>query len=327
MKLLVLLNEGARGLAGADRKETSVRLLRGFADAGAEAFVHCIDTPAVLRQAKEAMLSDVDAIIIGGGDGLVAEVINMVASSYKAVGVLPLGHNNHFARELNVPAELDCAVVALAQGRVADVAVPEINGRIFLNFAAVGLPGESSATRHETWPAMLKRVVGMNDRQLRVRSRGHTFAADALSVIVSNNPHALKLFDLPASPAPEGGLLNVYVARPSRPHGSVARVLSRLGARMWNGAPPHFQTMALPEVRIESSRRSVEVSIDGDVWAMHPPLNCRMRERPLRVLVPSDSALLPPPRSVAAAAAAAANAAGAAAELELDPQPRDTSQS
>src|SRR5438093_3752335 len=102
MKLLVLLNEAARGLAGADRKDVSVRLLRGFTDAGAEAYVHCIDAPSLLRQAKEAMLSDVDAIIIGGGDGLVAEVINMVASSYKAVGVLPLGRNNHFARDLSV---------------------------------------------------------------------------------------------------------------------------------------------------------------------------------------------------------------------------------
>src|SRR5438105_2681233 len=300
MKLMVLLNEASRRLAGADRKEVSVRLLRAFTDAGAEAFVHCLDTPTVLRQAKEAMLSDVDAIIIGGGDGLVSDVVNAVAASHKAVGVLPLGTNNHFARDLNVPQELDLAAAALARGRIAELSVAELNGRIVLNFAAVGLPEETnvSAQQHqqESWPAKIRRVVGMNERKMRVRSRGHTFASDAITVIVCNNPHAMKLFDVPAAPEPEAGLLNVYVARPWRPRGQVARILSHVGVRMWNGAPPQFQTMALPEVRIESSRRTLEVSVDGDVWAMRPPLSCRVRPRPLRVLVPSQNvAALPQP--------------------------------
>ena len=301
-----------------------MRLLRAFNDAGAEAFVHCVDAPSVMRQAKEAMVSDVDAIIVGGGDGLVSDVVNAVAASHKAVGVLPLGTNNHFARDLNVPSELDQAAAALARGRVAELSVAELNGRIVLNFAAVGLPEESTQASHqqESWLAKVRRVVGMNERKLRVRSRQHTFASDAITVIICNNPHAMKLFDLPAAPEPEAGLLNVYVARPWRPRGQVARILSRVGVRMWNGAPPQFQTMALPEVRIESSRRTLEVSIDGDVWAMRPPLSCRVRPRPLRVLVPSDKAALPPPQRVASNAPVVA--AGDA--LELEPEPRDTSQ-
>jgi diacylglycerol kinase family enzyme len=171
---------------------------------------------------------------------------------------------------------------------------------------------------------MLKRVVGMNDRQVRVRSRGHTFAADAVTVIVSNNPHAMKLLGVSASPTPEAGLINVYVARASRPGNSVARVLSRVGVRMWNGAPPPFQIMALPEVRIESGRKQVEVSVDGDVWAMRPPLHCRLRDRPLRVLVPSGASALPPAPTAAETAAAAA-AAAVAHGLELELEPRDTS--
>jgi hypothetical protein len=102
----------------------------------------------------------------------------------------------------------------------------------------------------------------------------------------------------------------------------VARVLSRIGARIWNGAPPQFATMALPELRIESSRRVVEVSIDGDVWSMRPPLHCRLRERPIRVLTPCDSAALPPlpsSRSVVAEPTATAPSAPSGLELELEP--------
>ena len=58
MKLLVLLSEGAKGLAGSAPRETETRIERAFANAGAEASVHCLDAPTLLRQAKEAADAD-----------------------------------------------------------------------------------------------------------------------------------------------------------------------------------------------------------------------------------------------------------------------------
>src|SRR6185436_9925768 len=91
------------------------------------------------------------------------------------------------------------------------------------------------------------------------------------------------------------GLMNVYVAGASRRvHGPVSRMLRRVGMKIWNGVALRFETMALPELRIESSRKQLEVSIDGDVWAMRPPLSIQWRERALRVLLPGDPTLPPP---------------------------------
>ena len=326
MKLLVLVNEAARGLARTDRKELSVRLLRGFVAAGAEAYVHCIDGPSLLREAKEAAaLSDFDALIVGGGDGLLAEVINHVAATHKPIGALPLGIHNHFARQLNVPLDLDRAVTALARGQIGDASGGEINGRIFINFAAVGLPDVSAAARNqrESWPAMLKRVAHLNDHKLAVRSRGHAFARDALTVIVCNNACAMDLFGLPASPPPEGGLMNVYVARPHRPQGQIGRAMHRVGMKFWNGVPPRVEVMALPELRIESSRKQLEVSIDGDVWAMRPPLSIQLRERALRVLLPGDPTPPPAPPPSRPSVQVTTHVDG----LELEPEPRDTARS
>src|SRR5437763_16438852 len=99
MKLLVLLNEGAKGLAGSTHKEAVDRVARVFADAGADADVQCIDIPSLLQLVKLGAVSDADAIVIGGGDGLVAAAVNAVSTvGHKPIGVLPLGMNNHFAR-------------------------------------------------------------------------------------------------------------------------------------------------------------------------------------------------------------------------------------
>ena len=328
MKFLVLVNEAARGLARTDRKELSVRLLRGFKEAGAEAYVHCIDAPTLLREAKDAMNatggSDFDALIVGGGDGLIAEIINAGTSGYLAIGVLPLGINNHFAQQLKVPLDLVSAVTALARGRTAEASVGEINGRIFLNFAAVGLPdvAAAAAAANENWHGILKRFVNLNDRKLRIRSRTHTRASDALTVIVCNNAHAMGWLDVPPSPPPEDGLMNVYVARPPRSRNQIVNVLHRAGVKLFNGAAPRFETMALPELRIESTRKQVEVSIDGDVWAMRPPLNVHLRERALRVLLPGDPTPPAPPEP-RPSVEVTTHVDG----LELEPEPRDTAHS
>ena len=307
MKLLVLLNEGARGLAGSDRKEVVAQIERACAEAGVAASVQCLDAPGLLREAKEAAMSDAGAIVIGGGDGIVAEAVNAISSvGHKPIGVLPLGLNNFFARQLNVPLKLDDAIAGLARGKIAELPVAEMSGRIFLAFAAVGLSRE----RGPMW----RRLIGLEKRHVRVRSRGHTLATAATTVIVCNSPYPLKSFGLSPAPPPEPGLLNVYVSQASPSQGFRA-----LLSRLTNGAALNFATMALPEVRIESGRSRLEVSIDGDVWAMPPPLNCRIRPRPLRVLVPASSPL---PGVSAHAARVSSGVEG----LELDPPSPASSQ-
>ena len=87
-----------------------------------------------------------DAVIAGGGDGTLNTIANRLAGGTVPFGVLPLGTHNHFAKDQNVPLDLDAAVAALADAvaerRFADLDVGEVNGRIFLNASAIGLHPE-----------------------------------------------------------------------------------------------------------------------------------------------------------------------------------------
>jgi diacylglycerol kinase family enzyme len=276
-------------MSGADRKELVARLRRAFNDVGDTAAVECVDAPTVLRQAKEATASDTNAIVVGGGDALVAEVVNLVAGSHKAVGVLPLGADNHFARELRLPLEIEPAAAALARGKIAEANVGEVNGRIFVNCCAIGLAADGTPDR-VGFAAPLLQLLRLDDGRVRLRSRGHTLVRAAPNVIVCNNPHVMKQFGINASTSPEAGLLNVYVTRGAHRSHGVMGLLSLLAAPFTRKSA-HFQKMSLPDVRIESRARELEVLIDGALWSMRPPLQCRIRPRPLRVLVPLDSPL------------------------------------
>jgi len=96
----------------------------------------------ILRHAKEAVAGKSGLIIAGGGDGTVNAVSGVLAGTGTALGVLPLGTLNHFAKDLKIPLELEGAVEAAFKGDIVHVDIGEVNGHTFLNNSSLGLyPG------------------------------------------------------------------------------------------------------------------------------------------------------------------------------------------
>jgi diacylglycerol kinase family enzyme len=297
MKLLVLLNEQAGTLAGLDPLAAQDRIARGFADNGADAEVRRVDPARLVDHAREGMSTGVDAIVAGGGDGTINSIANAVMNSRKGFGVLPLGTHNHFARDLNVPTDLDAAVAALAHGRIVEIPVAEVNGHAFLNFSAIGIHPEvvnereriregsdqskSSAMLVALWRVLKKLPI----HNVHLSSRGHTFARRTPSIIVCNNPYQMRAFGVAAASVPERGLLNVYVANHATRGNVVWLMLQALVGRLERSR--NFTAMALPEIRVDTWQRRIEVSIDGEVITMRPPLYYSIRPQPLRVLMPA----------------------------------------
>jgi diacylglycerol kinase (ATP) len=97
-----------------------------------------------------------DLLIAGGGDGTLSLVARHLAYRDVALGIVPLGTTNNFARTLDIPLTVAGAVGLLARGKVADVDLGQVNGTFFANLVSVGLSGHVAATvRHD-----LKRLLG-----------------------------------------------------------------------------------------------------------------------------------------------------------------------
>lgn len=81
-----------------------------------------VTEPRRLPDALEAaMAMGPDLLIIGGGDGTLATAVDYLAYRDIALGVLPLGTTNNFARSLGLPLNLRAAVATIATGVVADI--------------------------------------------------------------------------------------------------------------------------------------------------------------------------------------------------------------
>jgi diacylglycerol kinase family enzyme len=283
-----------------DTRAAEKRIADGFNAAGAQLETRSIDLADLERHIRDASGTDVDVIIAGGGDGTLMAIANAVVKhTDKAFGVLPLGTFNLFAKELNIPLDLDQAIASLARGRIEELPVAELNGQIFLNFSAIGLhPSvvcerdreKSKNRRWKMWATMtafFRAVARVRTHAVQLTAPGQTVNANASSIIVCNNAYQLKKFGVEAVSVPERGMLNIYVATARKPLHNIWLML-RAFCRLIDHTTPSFLPMALPEIRVDSRRpRPMQVSMDGELLQLHPPLVYRIHEKPLRVLVPA----------------------------------------
>jgi len=114
------------------------------------------------RLAKGAVVDGLDAVIVLGGDGTVNEAANGLAGSSTALGVLPGGSTNVFARTIgltNDPIEATGELLsALAKGSIRRIGLGCVNGRYFLFHVGMGF--DAAVVEQVERRGSLKRVVG-----------------------------------------------------------------------------------------------------------------------------------------------------------------------
>ena len=298
MRFLVLLNPSAGTLAASQSGDEARRIGDGFRANGVEADVRSVGPAELDGVAARAAApgSGFDAVVAGGGDGTLNAVAAALAGTGRAFGVLPLGTHNHFAKDMNVPLDLDRAVEALARGPARDVDVGEVNGRLFLNFCGVGLhpmvvrhrEAQRAARGRGKFVAMAVALLRALRRppvmRVRIDGPGRNVRRLTPSVIVCNNPHQMQVFGLHNVSYPGRGVLNVYLARSTGWLG-LAWLILRAAFRTLDTAR-NFEALAFPELAISIRRRTLRVSVDGEVVDMQPPLRYRVRRGGLKVIVP-----------------------------------------
>jgi|GEM_PF-166937 len=75
---------------------------------------------------KEAIGRGHKLIIVGGGDGTISSVVDYFVERDIALGVLPLGTGNSFARSLGIPVDINGALDVIAKGKLATIDVGEV---------------------------------------------------------------------------------------------------------------------------------------------------------------------------------------------------------
>ena len=300
MKATVVLNASAGLIAASEASATVSRVREAFERTSLEAEILSISHESLPAAARRAAASDADVVVLGGGDGTLSAGAAALLGGHIPLGILPLGSLNHFARDIGIPLDLDQAVATIERGHVREVDVGEVNGRTFLNNSSIGLYPSAVDQREELrhrhgggkWPAMFSacvdvvRLFPLLDVTLQVGDR--VVALTTPFVFVGNNRYEMSLFSLGTRTSLQGGELSIYLTQDAGRIGLLRLFFRALLGRLEQDRD--FHSVMLPGVEIRTRRRSLRVSLDGEVVRMASPIRYVIRPRALRVLVPMPAA-------------------------------------
>lgn len=235
-------------------------------------------------------------IVAAGGDGTVSAVASALVGTDTALGVLPLGTFNHFAKDAGIPLNLDAAVETIIAGHTKQVDVGEVNGRIFVNNSSIGLYPAIVAERSELQRRGMRKWLAFMHALVRIMRRVPHFHASLHAdgrydstdrtpfIFVGNNAYHAAGLRIGERQQLDDGKLWIC----SAPDAGRAKLIG-MAARAVLGRikPVELKVLEAKELWVQTRRRRrLKVANDGELFVTRSPLHFRIHPKALRVIVP-----------------------------------------
>lgn len=247
---------------------------------------------------RDAARDGATQLIVAGGDGSIHEAVNgiMAAGGGAALGVVPVGTGNDFAKAAGIPLDWESATTLLAR-RIADGAKPRrvdlgrMNQRWFANGAGIGLDAKvTHIARSYSWPigefvylaAIFHAMAdGVATPALMVESDELQWDGPLTLANISNGPWIGGMFHIAPMAKNEDGVLELLIAAPV-----TRRRILQLLPKLMRGS--HMEE---PEI-VHASVRRVSVSasaavpshLDGEVQPLQTEFEIEVLPEALQLL-------------------------------------------
>ncbi|GAA4410276.1 hypothetical protein GCM10023168_29800 [Fodinibacter luteus] len=247
----------------------------------------------LLALAEDAVRRGADVIGMAGGDGSQALVASVASRAGIPLVVIPAGTRNHFALDLGLDrADVVGALDAFTDGVDTVIDLAEVNGRVFVNNASMGVyarvvqSDEYRDAKLRTTAAMLPDLLGPGVTPLDLGFLLPTGdrATTAQLVLVSNNPYQLShLRGAALRPDLDRGVLGVVSVLIEG--AADAQRFAALEAAGQVRRFPGWHEWTTTAFEVESSG-PVEVGVDGEALTMDAPVRFTIRPGALTVRLP-----------------------------------------
>ncbi len=290
-KALLLVNPGSRAGASPAAPEALLRA------AGVVVVAHVAGDAPTLVRAVRARSPDTDLVVAGGGDGTLSAIAAELVDTPVALGVLPLGTANDFARTIGIPLDPAAAARVVADGHVRRIDVGFVNDIAFLNAAGIGLSADLAAAltpdskrrfgRGGYLFAALRLILRARSFAVVIRGLDGPIAARSLMVTVGNGRHHGGGLTIAPAARIDDGLLDLYSLETTR-----LWRLALIGWALRSGRHVHWSDVRharSPAFELRT-RRPRPVNADGELRTT-TPASFRIRRAALAVIAPAEAPL------------------------------------
>jgi len=252
----------------------------------------------VRRVVRESLAAGLKTFVAAGGDGTIHHVAQGLVGTDGVLGVVPVGSVNHLARDLEMPIDDWRAAFEIAlRGEVRQIDVGRVNGQYFINSVMLGIYPTISEYR--------ERFRSMNNRWRAyfkaIRLALHHFPHVTLVVELDGRVEtfrtqlfvvAVNAYDLtqPGMVSPKTHFNDGRVSMYSLSFMSRLQFI-RATAKYFRGKIADidgFRSTRTTQLRVDTGKRRLRVSIDGELVVMETPLQIAAVPSSLLVRAPSS---------------------------------------
>lgn len=293
--VIINVSSGAPKISG-----LSADLAGRFKAAEFDPDIRLVNSPEIAAEVRRAVAAKPGMIVIGGGDGTLSAAASSLIGTGTALGILPLGTLNHFAKDLHIPLDIEGAVQTIAGAQTLKVDVGAVNDRFFLNNSSLGLYPKVVAGRDALQqrlgrgklPALIWSGLGVLRRypflNVRIAIDGTELARRTPFVFVGNNRYEMEGFRIGERARLDGAELSLYVANRTGRLGLLLLTVRALFKRLKQSKD--FDMTAATSMQVETRHDRLRVANDGELCYMRTPLNYRVLPAALSVIVPRPAA-------------------------------------
>jgi len=221
--------------------------------------------------AREAVEKGYDLVVAVGGDGTINEVSQSLIYSKAALGVIPAGSGNGFARNFKIPLNQRRAIQILLSPQIIQIDAGKINNRYFFNVAGTGLDAEISKNFEQfgmrgPLPYFIigaRSFLKFQPTPVKVYYEQKGFEFSPLFISIANVPQYGNGAIIAPHARPDDGLLDVCILEDI----SLLRALFNVH-RLFNGTVTEvkeFHTFQVKQMIIERSQ-SGPIHTDGNPY-------------------------------------------------------------
>lgn len=296
MNLFAVFNRDGGTFRTTDMEAYCAHATQAFRAAGHEFECHVVPGAKVVETMERAASTvGVDGLIAGGGDGTISAAAEIAWKGNIALGVVPAGTMNLFARSLKLPLDIWQALDALAAGHLEEIDIASANGKSFVHQFSAGLHARMVryrnsmhfASRLGKIRASTRAAIGvmLNPPEFEVEYTiaGKTAYRRVSAISVSNNEFGRE--PLMYADVLNRGQLGFYIAEPMKPAGVAKLTFDILRGRLKENAAVTAMTATELELHFPRHRRDVRCVIDGELLPMKRDVKLQIHAGELRVLV------------------------------------------
>lgn len=242
---------------------------------------------------RRAIDYGIDIVLVVGGDGMVNTIGRELVGTDVALGVIPAGSGNGFARHFKIPLQPVAAAEALLNGKPLPIDVGKANGRLFFVTCSLAWDGALVET-FEKYPfrGLVPYVLAGAQQLLEYKAQAFHVTIDN-EVLELKHPMIFTVANLsqfgsdflvaPDAQADNGNLELVAIERKDMP--LVLAQVHRFIEKTFHQHPlvvnRHFKTMS---VRRENNS---PIQVDGEIFNTDHEVTIEVIPSALNVIVPN----------------------------------------